>query len=330
MRKKRLVWILMVIACIACLTSVVSATDDVKKYYAEGYVTLFNNNLEPIDFRQQYGALTNAPVITLGEVQKSPGAGQFSSWNYSVDVTVSTGDYARKDYPIEFDVNFSELLAKVGGGSLADNSVRLVQNSPAEGAVEVVSQFDKAEDYDAKKNASGILVWILEGETETSTNLNYTLYFDTADNGKKPVPDYQTNLVFESVSNLSGYSELKNSEIGLIIRDSNGFFEALRQYDVRTASVYWKDMVWSDLNGVWWSPVGDLGIRKVLWEGPVRVVIKGMVKSGGKGATVVKTYTVYNTGNTFKFTTLWELKGARNDPVSSMNSILLWGCNSSG
>lgn len=329
MQKKNLIWVFVVVLCCMCLTSAVGAAQEAKKYYAEGYVTLFNNELETIDFRQQYGTLTDAPVVKLGEVQKKSGIGQFDNWNYSVDVTVSTGNYARKHYPIEVDIDFSELLAQVGGGSLADNSVRLVCKLPSGDAAEVVSQFDKAEGYDSTNNAKGILVWMLADEVEANTELNYTLYFDTTSNGKKPALEYKTDLSY-GPTEPSGYSEARNDQIGLIIRDFNGYFEALRNYTVRDSSLYWKDLVWSDANGAWWSPCNDMGMKKVLYEGPVRVVIQSTVKAGGRGITVTKTYTLYSTGNTFKFTTLWEFAGAKNEPVSCLNSVNLWACNSDG
>lgn len=329
MQRKDLIRVLVIVLCCVCLPSFVCMAQDVKKYYAEGYVTLFNNELETMDFRQNYGMLTNAPTVQLGAVQKKVGAGQFESWNYSIDVTVSTGEHARKNYPIEVDIDFTQLLAQAGGGTLDDNSVRLVLNLSSGESVEVVSQFDKAEGYDPKNNARGTLVWMLVDEVEANKELNYTLYFDTTSNGKKPAPQYKTALSY-GPSQSSGYSEVRNDQIGMIIRDFNGYFEALRNYTVSDSSLYWKDLVWSDANGSWWSPCNDMGIKTVLYEGPVRVVIQSVVRAGGRGITVTKTYTMYNTGNTFKFTTLWEFTGAKNEPVSSLNSILLWACDSQG
>jgi hypothetical protein len=61
--------------------------------------------------------------------------------------------YNRTDWPIEHAINFTDFNLQ---GAFDNNSVRVIEfNSTTNTSSEVVSQFDKDEDYDNATNAYG-------------------------------------------------------------------------------------------------------------------------------------------------------------------------------
>lgn len=105
------------------------------------------------------------------------------AWDYRVAVTVEAAGYGRTAKPVEVELDFTALLHDLDrGGALDLRSIRVVEVS-AQGQVlddEVPFQFDPAADFDARRNAQGVLIFLLTGETAADATRRYHVYFDTS------------------------------------------------------------------------------------------------------------------------------------------------------
>ena len=103
-------------------------------------------------------------------------------WRYRVPVEVNAGSFARGNKPVNVALNFTQLLGTVGGGTMNDVSLRVIEVS-ASGAVldaAVPFQFDRDAAYNAASNARGTLVFLLGGNTAANATRYFHVYFDTA------------------------------------------------------------------------------------------------------------------------------------------------------
>ena len=96
-------------------------------------------------------------------------------WHYRMFVTVNSTGYPRDDYPVELSVNFAGHLA----GKLDNNSIRVVQIG-----MEMPSQ------YDPGNRTAGTLIFVVNGTTPAHALRNFTVYYDSEENGLKSVADY--------------------------------------------------------------------------------------------------------------------------------------------
>lgn len=105
------------------------------------------------------------------------------AWDYRVGVTVDAAGYTRLAKPVEVELDFTSLLDDLDhGGALDLQSIRVIEWS-GQGQVlddEVPFQFDPAADYDARRNAQGVLIFLLTGETAADATRRYHVYFDTS------------------------------------------------------------------------------------------------------------------------------------------------------
>ncbi|MEM5869904.1 MAG: NEW3 domain-containing protein [Candidatus Aenigmatarchaeota archaeon] len=116
------------------------------------------------------------------------------SWHYRFRIEVNSTSYSRTDWPIEYQVNFTDLLPS---GSFDENSVRVFEYSPSGSILyEVPSQFDKEEGYDSSSNAIGTIVFLMNGTTQANSKRIYFVYYDTEENGPKSPPSYPTSLSY--------------------------------------------------------------------------------------------------------------------------------------
>ena len=119
-----------------------------------------------------------------------------SSWHYRYCVEINSSSYDRTDWPIEYFVNFTDVLHDLGiTESFDNNSVRVVEQNGTTGEVlyEIPSQFDRIEDYNATANAAGYVVFIMNGTTPANTSRVFCFYFDTL-TAPKPPPSYDLGL----------------------------------------------------------------------------------------------------------------------------------------
>jgi len=92
-------------------------------------------------------------------------AGEFKwwniSWRYRVRLEINTSSFERKDWPIEYRINFTDLLPY---GSFDENSTRVIEYSQTgQFSGEIPSQFEKDDDFNPSTNAIGTLVFLLNG-----------------------------------------------------------------------------------------------------------------------------------------------------------------------
>nr|HMN27001.1 InlB B-repeat-containing protein [Caldilineaceae bacterium] len=146
-----------------------------------------NVAVEPLQPTYQYG-----DVVTL---TATPDSGwQFSDWNtlatnwwdarwdYRAPITVAANGYARKNRPVELNVNFTSLLSSLGQSSaLNPQSIRVVEVNSAGVVIDdhVQFQFDRASDYNASTKAAGTLIFLVKGDLPADGQRYYHLYFDT-------------------------------------------------------------------------------------------------------------------------------------------------------
>ncbi len=112
-----------------------------------------------------------------------------NAWSYRVPLTVSADGYERYDKPVEATVNFTQLLNSLGqSGALDLNSIRVVEVDAAAQLVDadVPFQFDPDPDFDAMNNASGTVVFIMEGATTANATRYYHIYFDVTGGSFSP------------------------------------------------------------------------------------------------------------------------------------------------
>ena len=108
--------------------------------------------------------------------------------------------YSRTDWPVEQDVNFTDIMPS---GTFDLNSTKLIEYSQAGNILyEVPVQFDEDEGFDAASNATGTLIFMLNGTTGADTNRTFYLYYDASENGAKEQVTYPTNLSYSTNGNL--------------------------------------------------------------------------------------------------------------------------------
>ena len=99
-----------------------------------------------------FGSPTNAPWFNV-------------SWHYRLRLEVNATDYIITNWPVEEQINFSDLLKS---GTFDINSTRVFEYSQSGVLLqEVPSQFDIDENYNAS-NAFGTLVFLMNGTTQAN------------------------------------------------------------------------------------------------------------------------------------------------------------------
>ncbi|MBI4020019.1 MAG: hypothetical protein HY367_01695, partial [Candidatus Aenigmarchaeota archaeon] len=137
--------------------------------------------------------LSSAPANTV-----TPQRWWNSSWHYRMGIDTNTTSFSRTDWPIEADVNFTDVLRQMNRtGTLDENSTRVIEyNSTGDVVGERTSQFDKAGNYNATTNAVMTVVFSLNGTNGANTARNFFLYFDTTENGQKLAASYPTDIAY--------------------------------------------------------------------------------------------------------------------------------------
>ncbi|MBI4650534.1 hypothetical protein HY745_04465 [Candidatus Desantisbacteria bacterium] len=113
-------------------------------------------------------------------------------WYYRIPIKIESGNYERKDSPIEMNISFTEILNNIGKtGTFDENSIRIIEYDSIGNIIkEIPYQFNKVTDYNAVINAGIEAVWIMDGITPIGVTRHYVLYFDILENGAKEIPDY--------------------------------------------------------------------------------------------------------------------------------------------
>ncbi|MCK4808228.1 MAG: hypothetical protein KAS90_01265 [Candidatus Aenigmarchaeota archaeon] len=119
-----------------------------------------------------------------------------TSWHFRTNFTINNSNYDRDFWPVELDMNFTDLISLENkSGTFDSASVRVYEhNSTGYVLFEHPFQFDNASGFDASANAAGILTFLLNGTT-TANQVRYIyVYFDIVENGAKTPVAYSSNL----------------------------------------------------------------------------------------------------------------------------------------
>ena len=121
-----------------------------------------------------------------------------NSWKFRMGIDVSNGAYNVTDWPVEIEVNFTDVFRQMGKThDFDENSTRLVEyNSTGYVMHEIPGQFDKGFGYNETTSAHGTYVFNLNGTTESNDNRSFYLYFDALGNGPKELASYATNISY--------------------------------------------------------------------------------------------------------------------------------------
>jgi len=154
-----------------------------------------------------YLVFTISMIVLIGAVmsyvsnpsyQVNPDVWWNNTWNYRVKLDINSSYYDRTDWPIEYDVNFTDFLSDLNKyQTLNISSIRVFEyNSAGDIIYEVPYQFDQDENYDATNNARATLIFFMNGTTSANTKRHYYIYYDTVENGVKPNVTYSSGLTY--------------------------------------------------------------------------------------------------------------------------------------
>ncbi len=121
-----------------------------------------------------------------------------STWHYRVKIEINSTDFDRLNWPIEKEINFTQILIQNGfNGSFDINSTRLFEYSQnGKLLYELPSQFDPKDDFNATNNAIGTLAFIMNGTTQAYQKRVFYVYFDILEYGQKTRPNYTSDLSY--------------------------------------------------------------------------------------------------------------------------------------
>lgn len=151
-----------------------------------------------------------SPTFSHGEIGF---AWQNSSWHHRLDFQVDSGNYTRINYPISFTVNFSEYVNE----NVSGDSFRIYNSTG----------FEFPFDQECKGWNIYDILFEIPGKIEKSTLMNFSLYFDVASNGMKPVPYYERDYLLLK----NYYNRFAWNPLGTGIQMSDNYtFNLVSQY----------------------------------------------------------------------------------------------------
>jgi len=116
-----------------------------------------------------------------------------TSWHYRIRLDVNASSLPRLNVTVPVYINMTSWLATAGISETADrNSTRVIEQNPTTGnvIVEQPSAFFKARNWNAATNATGWLLFFLNGSTPVKGVRTLFVYFDTLQKGTKTTPSY--------------------------------------------------------------------------------------------------------------------------------------------
>jgi len=207
-------------------------------------------------------------------------------WHFRVQAEVVNGPVEQEDVPVAVAAEFGGLLRRQGGaGALDPNSIRVCERGD-DGApgVAVPCQFDKALGFDAEKNASGEVAWVVPGKLAAGETRRFTVFFDTVANGpKSPAPGQIWNAVEQTANGQTYSAALDDGCVtGVTAQSPDG-----------PGKRFLASLVYSSKQTGWVTEEeGQVLSQEVLSNGPVRATVKVRKKLRGD-LTYEKTYTFY-------------------------------------
>jgi hypothetical protein len=254
-----------------------------------------------------------AALLMVGSAAAVPADWWNNSYHYRVNVTVNTSLYNRTDWPIEYQINFSNYGLK---GEFDNNSVRVIEfNTTDNTTSEIISQFDKDAGFDNVTNAVGEVVWLINGSRPEYTIIQYFIYFDSSEFGLKEAPNYESDLKFTDQGGVS--FEVNNTNISVRVHTNRinktsgmifaGFHDGTPIFDVSGGETV-ENIKYETIEdgAVGFDLVNNFEIENA---GPVRITIKQVgdeieLTSGSTNPTgranMTKRYTFYRNNTWLK------------------------------
>jgi uncharacterized membrane protein len=236
-----------------------------------------------------------------------------NSWGYRIKLEIENGDYDVTNWPVERDINFTDVLRQLGDtGTFDGNSTRLLEYNQTGGVMhELPSHFDPdLYRYDAAGSAFGNAVFIMNGTTENNTRRTFYLYFDIEENGLKSEPSYSTNLTYVFIGD---EIRVNNSRLDFRIdtnrsENTSGFHLVKFQDPSEPVPIFVSDnesertIEYLEYSNGTYNFSFDLRENITVVEGPVRItviqegdeIIFGDLGSPTGEGTMVKKYYIYN------------------------------------
>ncbi|MCX8191142.1 MAG: hypothetical protein N3D78_03105, partial [Candidatus Aenigmarchaeota archaeon] len=198
-----------------------------------------------------------------------------TSWHYRFRVEI-TSTVERSNWPVEIEVNFSELLPY---GTFDENSIRVFEyNSNGNLLYEVPSQFEKSENY-SSSNAVGELVFLLNGTTLENQKRIFYVYYDSLENGPKEERSYQIPFYYQ-VSEDKRFVNINTTDLAFYIDTSrlnySGIYKVVRKSDgieIVSSEESEKPIEYTELYNGTHVLTFDLRNNFSLFLGPVRSVL---------------------------------------------------------
>ncbi len=217
-----------------------------------------------------------------------------NAWKFRLSVVTEAAGYERKDKPIEFDVNFTEIFNALGeSGSLSSDSIRVVETEE-NGILKndsVPFQFDKDASYNAATSAKGILVFIANGITPANGVRYYKVYFDMV--GQPFVPltvapqitlEGDTTVVTDEA--MAAYKVIMPGSTYYFQKNAGGFSSLVDaggndwiNYNKSTQDTAYRGIPNAGHPGVYLHPGGNCCDSDIVAKGPLKVSIHTKSKS---------------------------------------------------
>ncbi|MCL4863592.1 MAG: InlB B-repeat-containing protein, partial [Caldilineaceae bacterium] len=214
--------------------------------------------------------------------------------NYRIPLVVNANGFGRVDKPVEAQINFTTLFANLGQNNTFDPATLLVVEVDEGGQIvdsNVPFQFDRAADYNAAAKASGVLVFLMKGNTEAAGKRTYHVYFDIAGRGIT-APTF-TNLVTRSNVTDQGQASFRfvTSKATYDFHKFGGGFSSVVDNDGND----WVDFRPTPVSGAgffrgipnmrpppdgYFHPGNEIGATSVVNEGPLKHTISTVTTDG--------------------------------------------------
>ncbi len=239
------------------------------------------------------------------------------TWAYRVQVKYTIPSNLNvTDKTVVVTINFTSLVPV---GAFDNNSVRVIEYSASKQIIqECVSQFEPAVGYNKISNATGNVVWVLNGTTANTVRYFY-IYFDLEGTGKV-APNYNSGLsIRRNIANPNLDYTIENNRIrismcmGLPPSPSTTYNDHIYEVydkttgrDLQRGDTRWGWVVYSITYGGWTPTIANLLTdMEIVHQGPARVVVRMwgvQTNTGGRAYRYEVEYEINHLDNTVRMT----------------------------
>ncbi len=134
-------------------------------------------------------------------------------WAYRIPIEVKANGYERYDKPVESSLDFSIALATLGvsGAGFDTNSVRVIEVDSAHAILDTLVDYQFVPDatFNAVSNATGTVVFMMDGVTSSAGQRFYDVYFDTVGGGPFTAPAITQHVALSETSDYEGQASFR-------------------------------------------------------------------------------------------------------------------------